>query len=89
MIGLEKDIFENTLYKDLKMNGYCKYAAVVPFFIIFLFSSNAFAYVGPGLASGTVAAVLGILAGIFMLIVGVIWYPIKRLYRRFISKDKE
>jgi uncharacterized membrane protein len=54
-----------------------------------LYPPVASAYIGPGLASGTVAAVLGILAGIFMLIVGVIWYPIKRLYRRFISKNKE
>ena len=29
------------------------------------------------------AAVLGIVAGILMLVVGVVWYPLKRLYRRY------
>lgn len=42
----------------------------------------ASAYVGPGLGTGVVAAVLGIAVGIVMLVVGVVWYPIKRLFRR-------
>jgi hypothetical protein len=46
----------------------------------------ALAYIGPGLGAGAVAAVLGTLAGILMLLAGVIWYPIKRLIRRFRSK---
>ena len=44
------------------------------------------AYIGPGLGTGALAAVLGILAGLVMLLVGVIWYPIKRLIRRLRSK---
>lgn len=46
----------------------------------------ALAYIGPGLGSGAVVAVLGTLAGLLMLVIGVIWYPIKRLIRRFKSK---
>jgi len=42
---------------------------------------NAYAYLGPGLGGGVLAAVLGILGGFFMLIVGFIWYPIKRAWR--------
>lgn len=45
--------------------------------------SIAFAYIGPGLGSGVIAVVLGIVAGLVMLVVGVVWYPIKRLIRRF------
>ena len=47
------------------------------------FSLEALAYVGPGLGAGALAAVLGIVAGILMLVVGVVWYPLKRLYRRY------
>lgn len=43
----------------------------------------AFAYIGPGLGIGAVVATLGTIIGLLMLIVGVIWYPIKRLIRRF------
>ena len=37
------------------------------------------AYIGPGLAGGALSAVLGVLAAIAMLVVGVVWYPLKRL----------
>ncbi len=46
-------------------------------------SELAMAYVGPGLGAGTVAAVLGVVVGLLMLVVGAIWYPIKRLIRKF------
>jgi hypothetical protein len=42
----------------------------------------AHAYIGPGAGAGTIAVVLGILGSIFMAIVAVIWYPIKRLFGR-------
>jgi len=42
----------------------------------------AYAYIGPGAGAGTIAVVLGILGSIFMAIVAVIWYPIKRLFGR-------
>ena len=40
------------------------------------------AYIGPGAGAGTIAIVLGILSSIFLAIVGVLWYPIKRLIKR-------
>lgn len=48
--------------------------------VIVLTPLAANAYIGPGAGAGVVATVLGILAGIMMLVVGVVWYPIKRLY---------
>lgn len=51
------------------------------------YSSIASAYVGPGLGAGVVTVVLGIVSGILMLVVGVVWYPVKRLIRRFRSKE--
>lgn len=46
----------------------------------------ALAYIGPGLGTGALAAVLGTLAGLLMLVVGVVWYPIKRLIRYLRSR---
>ena len=46
----------------------------------------ASAYIGPGLGTGAVVAVLGTFFGLLMLIVGVIWYPIKKLIRHFWPK---
>ncbi len=51
------------------------------------YSPVALAYVGPGLGAGAVATVLGIVAGLGLLLVGVIWYPIKRLIRRIKNKQ--
>ncbi len=39
------------------------------------------AYVGPGLGAGAIAAVIGILAGFFLLVLGFLWYPFKKLIR--------
>lgn len=72
-----------------KMKLYSKYISIFLLLYFLLYTPNAFAYIGPGLASGTVVSVLGILAGILMLIVGMVWYPIKRLYIRFIKKNKK
>lgn len=51
--------------------------------ITLAFASNAAdAYVGPGLGVGLLGAILGVLAGLFLGAVGVVWYPLKRLLRR-------
>ena len=47
----------------------------------------AHAYVGPGMGVGALGVILGILASIFFAIVGIFWYPIKRLIRKF-RKEK-
>ena len=47
---------------------------------------TASAYIGPGLGMGALASVLGILAGLIMLLIGVVWYPIKKLILRLKSK---
>jgi hypothetical protein len=44
--------------------------------------ATAFAYVGPGLGVGAITAFFGAVFAVLAGIVGVIWYPIKRLLRR-------
>jgi hypothetical protein len=46
----------------------------------------AMAYIGPGVGAGAIAAVLGVLGSIFLAIVAVVYYPIKRLLKG--GKDK-
>lgn len=46
-----------------------------------LLPSLAHAYIGPGAGAGTIAVVLGVIAAVLMAFVGLIWYPLKRLFR--------
>lgn len=39
----------------------------------------AAAYIGPGLGAGAIAAALGVIGSIFLALVAVIYYPVKRL----------
>ena len=48
--------------------------------------SAALAYIGPGVGAGAIAAVLGVLGSIYLAIVAVIYYPIKRLMKGRKSK---
>ena len=40
------------------------------------------AYVGPGLGVGAIAAFFGAVLAVLLAIVGVVWYPLKRLLNR-------
>lgn len=41
----------------------------------------AAAYIGPGVTGGAIAAVLGVIGAVFLAIVGVLYYPIKRMMK--------
>jgi uncharacterized membrane protein YhiD involved in acid resistance len=45
-------------------------------------AAPAWAYIGPGLGAGAIAAVLAVLGSIFLAIFAVIYYPIRRLIRK-------
>jgi hypothetical protein len=47
-----------------------------------LASAPAFAYIGPGVAAGAIASVFGVLGSILLGIFSVIYYPIKRLFKK-------
>lgn len=44
-------------------------------------ASPASAYIGPGVGAGAVAAVFGVIGSIFLAIIGVVYYPIKRMLK--------
>ena len=63
--------------------------------IFFIFSSanSLFAYIGPGMGGGVIAAIFGIIAAFFLGLWGILYYPIKRALKnnkkkRVLSKNK-
>jgi cellobiose-specific phosphotransferase system component IIC len=48
-----------------------------------------FAYVGPGLGGGFIAAVAGVLISIFLALFAILWYPFKKLIQKFKKKEEE
>tara|TARA_B100000989_G_C19499348_1_gene453537 strand:- start:708 stop:938 length:231 start_codon:yes stop_codon:yes gene_type:complete len=56
--------------------------------IFFSISSNSFAYLGPGMGGGIIAATLGVVLAIIVGLFGILWFPIKRLIKNK-KKEKE
>ena len=44
-------------------------------------SMGILGYVGPGLGLGAISFVLGVLLSVFLALLGVVWYPLKRVVR--------
>lgn len=47
----------------------------------FLNICTLFSYIGPGMGGGIIAVIFGILAGFFLALWGIIYYPIKRAFK--------
>jgi len=50
----------------------------IVFLVIFLASFPSYAYIGPGMGSGVIAAVIGFFAAIVLGLWAILYYPIKR-----------
>lgn len=59
--------------------------------IIFLLLINnpAYAYIGPGMGGGLIAAVLGVIGAILLALFGILYYPIKRMINNRRMKQKQ
>ena len=57
--------------------------AILPalFLAAALTPSLAQAYIGPGAGVSAIGAAMALLAAVFFAIVGIVWYPVKRLIR--------
>ena len=42
----------------------------------------AMAYIGPGLATGTIGVILGVVGSICIAVFAMLWYPIKRVLKK-------
>lgn len=61
-----------------------------PLLLLLLFQSlPAFAYVGPGTGLSAIGTILAFLGSILLLIVGFLWYPIKRLIKSRKNQETE
>ena len=47
-----------------------------------LVALSAHAYIGPGVGAGAIATVLGLLGALLMAVVGLIYFPIKRMIKK-------
>lgn len=54
------------------------------------YSVNTYAYLGPGMAGGVLASIIGIIAAILIGFGAILYYPIKRaLKKKQDSQEKE
>ena len=57
------------------------------FLFIYLISLPIYAYIGPGMSGGLIAAIIGFFAAILLGLWGILYYPIKRALKK--RKDKK
>ena len=57
------------------------------FLSLFLISLPSYAYIGPGMGGGVIAAIIGFCAAILLGLWGILYYPIKRALKK--RKDKK
>ncbi|WP_368345612.1 hypothetical protein [Pelagovum sp. HNIBRBA483] len=65
-----------------------RHLRLVAFFAaaMFVMPNAALAYIGPGMGLGAITAVLGVLAALLMAIIGLVWYPMKRMFKKRTAK---
>jgi hypothetical protein len=51
--------------------------------ILLLNPGASHAYLGPGLGAGAAAVALGLIGSVLLALFALLWYPIKKLVRRF------
>ena len=57
-------------------------------FLIFSTVMPVFAYIGPGMAGGVIAAIFGVIAAFLLGLCGILYYPIKRALKNKKGKKK-
>lgn len=51
-------------------------------FFLLLYPILTHAYIGPGAGLGAIGTAIALLGALILLIVGFVWYPVKRFLRR-------
>ncbi len=50
--------------------------------VLLAISTPIYAYIGPGMGGGLIAAVLGVIGAILLALFGILYYPIKRMLKK-------
>ena len=58
-------------------------------FLFLILSFPPYAYIGPGMSGGVIAAVLGVIVAIFAAIFGIFYFPLKRFLKNRKKKINE
>ena len=58
------------------------------FLSLFLISLPTYAYIGPGMGGGAIAAMIGFFGAILLGLWGILFYPIKRALKNRKNKKK-
>ena len=66
----------------------CKLISILIITLIALKGSSVYAYIGPGMSGGIIAATLGIVIAIFAALLGILYYPIKRYLKHKKQNNK-
>lgn len=61
--------------------------ATVLLVCVTLFPLNVAAYVGPGAGLSTIGTAIALLVSLILLIVGFVWYPVKRFLKKRDNSD--
>lgn len=52
-------------------------------------SPAAFSYVGPGLGLGILGVIAAFVMSIFLALVSIVWYPLKRMFKKKGTEKRE
>lgn len=58
------------------------YKHLYSLFVLLLTPGLASAYIGPGVGLSAIGSVISLIVAALLLVVGFLWYPIKRLLRK-------
>lgn len=62
---------------------------IVTFIVtLVVFPAVAHAYIGPGTGLSAIGSIAAFIGSILLLLIGFIWYPLKRLFNKNSSKSK-
>lgn len=50
--------------------------------LLLLCPFTAYAYIGPGMGAGAIATVLGLIGSVFLILLAILYYPIKRIIKK-------
>ena len=45
-------------------------------------TNTSYAYLGPGIGGGIIAATVGLVVAILIGLIGLIWFPLKKLFKK-------